>query len=107
VTEVRVLGDIDLLSVLVNGLPVSEDSDLVADLDLLKAPQLDNKKDTFLLVGVFSTSNNFKRRMAIRRSWMQYEAVRSGDVMVRFFTGLVSTNNTYTTYMIPLKSFVI
>lgn len=91
VTEVRVYGDLDLLSIFVNGLPVSEDLDLLADLDLLKAPQLDTKKEIFLLVGVFSTANNFKRRMAIRRSWMQYEAVRSGYVVVRFFTGLVST----------------
>jgi len=26
--------------------------------------------------------------MALRRTWMQYEAVRSGDVVVRFFSGL-------------------
>lgn len=106
-TEVRVLGDLDLLSVFVNGLPVSEDSDFIADLELLRAPQFDSKKEIFLLVGVFSTANNFKRRMAIRRSWMQYEAVRSGDVVVRFFTGLVSAKILTLTNMISLISFSV
>lgn len=89
VAEVKVSGDLELLSFLANGLPVSEDIDM-ASVAVLKAPPLP-KKRTFLLVGVFSTGNNFKRRMALRRTWMQYEAVRSGDVVVRFFTGLVSS----------------
>ncbi|KAM0846347.1 hypothetical protein ACQ4PT_055722 [Festuca glaucescens] len=59
----------------------------MASVELLKAPPLP-KKRIFLLVGVFSTGNNFKRRMALRRTWMQYESVRSGEVAVRFFTGL-------------------
>ncbi|KAJ1283626.1 hypothetical protein BS78_03G142500 [Paspalum vaginatum] len=86
VAEVKIYGDLELLSFLANGLPVSEDVDM-ASVAFLKAPPL-LKKQTFLLVGVFSTGNNFKRRMALRRTWMQYEAVRSGDVVVRFFTGL-------------------
>nr|XP_027118560.1 beta-1,3-galactosyltransferase GALT1-like [Coffea arabica] len=32
--------------------------------------------------------NNFKRRMAVRRTWMQYGPVRSGTIAVRFFVGL-------------------
>uniref|UniRef100_A0ACD5VL31 Uncharacterized protein n=1 Tax=Avena sativa TaxID=4498 RepID=A0ACD5VL31_AVESA len=86
VAEVKVSGDLELLSILANGLPVSEDVDM-ASVELLKAPPLP-KKRIFLLVGVFSTGNNFKRRMALRRTWMQYESVRSGEVAVRFFTGL-------------------
>jgi len=86
IAEVKVSGDLELLSLLANGLPVSEEIDM-ASVALLKAPPLP-KKRTFLLVGVFSTGNNFKRRMALRRTWMQYEAVRSGDVVVRFFSGL-------------------
>nr|CAB3473051.1 unnamed protein product [Digitaria exilis] len=86
IAEVKVSGDLELLSFLANGLPVSEEIDM-ASVALLKAPLL-LKKRTFLLVGVFSTGNNFKRRMALRRTWMQYEAVRSGDVVVRFFAGL-------------------
>ena len=82
-------GDLDLMSVLVNGLPVSEDLDLIGDVQRLKASPLP-KRRLLMLVGVFSTGNNFERRMALRRSWMQYEAVRAGDVAVRFITGLVS-----------------
>lgn len=89
VTEVKVAGGLDVLSGLAKGLPVSEDHDLVVDVEHLKAPPL-LKKRLVMLVGVFSTGNNFERRMALRRAWMQYEAVRSGDVAVRFFIGLVS-----------------
>ncbi|KAJ0980554.1 hypothetical protein J5N97_008809 [Dioscorea zingiberensis] len=87
VSRVRLEGDLELLSCIANGLPVSEDIDLVGDVESLRAPPLP-KKRLLMLVGVFSTGNNFERRMALRRSWMQYEAVRSGDVAVRFFTGL-------------------
>ncbi|PQM34060.1 hydroxyproline O-galactosyltransferase GALT3 [Prunus yedoensis var. nudiflora] len=87
VTKVKVAGGLDLLSALAKGLPVSEDHDLVVDVEHLKAPAT-LKKRLLMLVGVFSTGNNFERRMALRRAWMQYEAVRSGDVAVRFFIGL-------------------
>ncbi|KAL6292907.1 hypothetical protein ACE6H2_001049 [Prunus campanulata] len=87
VTKVKVAGGLDLLSALAKGLPVSEDHDLVVDVELLKAPAT-LKKRLLMLIGVFSTGNNFERRMALRRAWMQYEAVRSGDVAVRFFIGL-------------------
>lgn len=88
VSKVRVAGGLDLLSALAKGLPVSEDHDLV-DVEHLRAPPT-SKKRLLMLVGVFSTGNNFERRMALRRAWMQYKAVRSGDVAVRFFIGLVS-----------------
>lgn len=89
VSGVKMTGGLDLLSSLAKDLPVSEDLDMVFDVEHLKAPLLP-KKRIVLLVGVFSTGNNFERRMALRRSWMQYEAVRSGNVAVRFFIGLVS-----------------
>lgn len=82
-------GGLNVLSALAKGLPVSEDRDLVIDVEHLKAPPIPRKR-LVMLVGVFSTGNNFERRMALRRSWMQYEAVRSGDVAVRFLIGLVS-----------------
>ncbi|KAM7277891.1 hypothetical protein ACFE04_005025 [Oxalis oulophora] len=87
VNGVKVAGGLDLLSVLAKGLPVTEDHDLVVDAESLKAPPISRKK-LVMLVAVFSTGNNFERRMALRRSWMQYEAVRSGDVAVRFIIGL-------------------
>ncbi|CAN0915622.1 Hydroxyproline O-galactosyltransferase GALT3 [Linum grandiflorum] len=87
VSRVKVSGSFDVLSALAKGLPVPEDHDLVADIEHLKAPP-SGKKRLVMLVGVFSTGNNFQRRMALRKTWMQYEAVRSGKVAVRFFIGL-------------------
>lgn len=86
VSDIKVTGGLDLLSALATGLPVSEDLDLI-DIERLKAPLLPRKR-IIMLIGVFSTGNNFERRMALRRSWMQYEVVRSGQVAVRFFVGL-------------------
>lgn len=86
VGEVRIAGDIKLLSVIASGLPTTEDFEHVTDLKILKAPPVDKFVDLF--IGIFSTANNFKQRMAVRRTWMQYDAVRSGNVVVRFFVGL-------------------
>lgn len=87
VSRVKVTGGVDILSALARGLPVPEDNDLVVDVEHLKAPPVTRKR-LVMLIGIFSTGNNFERRMALRRSWMQYEAARSGDVAVRFFIGL-------------------
>ena len=89
VSEVRISGDLNLISVVASGLPTSEDSEHAIDLELLKSAPLSPKRTLDLFIGVFSTANNFKRRMAVRRTWMQYAAVRSGAVAVRFFVGLV------------------
>lgn len=89
VNRVDVKGSLTAVSILAKGLPVTEDVDLLADAQRLKAASLSNKS-LLLLIGVFSSGNNFERRMAIRRTWMQYDAVRSGEVAVRFFIGLVS-----------------
>ncbi|CAN8260271.1 unnamed protein product [Cochlearia groenlandica] len=87
VGAVKISGGLKLLSALATRLPVL---DAHASLDIeekLKAPSLSGTRIT-LLVGVFSTGNNFKRRMALRRTWMQYDAVRYGKVVVRFLIGL-------------------
>uniref|UniRef100_A0A7N0UJZ7 Galectin domain-containing protein n=1 Tax=Kalanchoe fedtschenkoi TaxID=63787 RepID=A0A7N0UJZ7_KALFE len=91
VSEVEVVGNLTILSGFAKDLPVSEDFDLIMDIKQLKAPPVP-KKRLLMLVGVFSTGNNFKRRMALRRTWMQYPAVRSGNVAVRFFIGLHKNN---------------
>ncbi|CAI9290683.1 unnamed protein product [Lactuca saligna] len=89
VSGVRLKGGLHIISTLAKGLPVSENLDMAIDLEELKAPLISNKsKRLLLLIGVFSSGNNFERRMALRRSWMKYEAVRSGVVAVRFFIGL-------------------
>jgi len=89
VSEVRISGDIKLISVLASGLPTSEELEHVIDLEVLKSPAMPIHKPVDLFIGVFSTANNFKRRMAVRRTWMQYDVVKSGRVVVRFFVGLV------------------
>ena len=88
VNNVRLKGNVKPISILSTNLPTLED---IADvgLEFLEAPRLLPKRRTKLFIGVFSTANNFDRRMAVRRSWMQYETVRSGDVTVRFFVGQV------------------
>ncbi|KAE8716096.1 Beta-1,3-galactosyltransferase 15 [Hibiscus syriacus] len=88
VSEVRISGDVKLISVLASGLPTSEDSDHTVDIEALKSVPLSLHRPVDLFIGVFSTANNFKRRMAVRRTWMQYPEVRSGMVVVRFFVGL-------------------
>ncbi|XP_020594595.1 hydroxyproline O-galactosyltransferase GALT3-like, partial [Phalaenopsis equestris] len=87
VSGVKVEGALEVLSCFANGLPFSEDLALAGDVEKLKAPKI-AKRRVFMLVGVFSSGNNFARRQAIRRSWMQYETVRSGEVAVRFVIGL-------------------
>ncbi|CAA7401936.1 unnamed protein product [Spirodela intermedia] len=88
VSEVRISGDFKAISVLSVGLPTSEDLEHVADFKILRSPPLPLRKPLSLFIGVVSTANNFKRRMAVRRSWMQFDAVKSGRVAVRFFVGL-------------------
>ncbi|XP_061991708.1 beta-1,3-galactosyltransferase GALT1 [Rosa rugosa] len=88
VSEVRISGDLQLISVLASGLPTSEDSEHIVNLEELKSAPLSLHKQLDLFIGVFSTANNFKRRMAVRRTWMQYAPVKSGAASVRFFVGL-------------------
>lgn len=88
VSEIKISGDLKLVSVLASGLPTSEDSEHIINLEALKAVPLSPRRPLDLFIGVFSTANNFKRRMAVRRTWMQYPAVRSGTAAVRFFVGL-------------------
>ncbi|KAG6534862.1 hypothetical protein ZIOFF_008768 [Zingiber officinale] len=90
VSEVRITGDIKLISVLSSGLPTLEDFKHVKDLDIIKSQPIPLHKPVKLFIGVFSTANNFRHRMAIRRTWKQYEAIRSGSVAVQFFVGLTN-----------------
>ncbi|KAF7828048.1 beta-1,3-galactosyltransferase GALT1 [Senna tora] len=88
VSEMRISGDIKLISVLASSLPTSEDTEHIIDLESLKSSPLSVQTPLDLLIGVFSTANNFKRRMAVRRTWLQYNAVRYNTAAVRFFVGL-------------------
>lgn len=107
VSEVRISGDIKLISVVASGLPTSEDLEHIVDLETLRSVPLPPRQPVDFLIGVFSTANNFKRRMAVRRTWMQYSAVRSGAVAVRFFVGLVGSICTFLISPIFFSSFII
>jgi beta-1,3-galactosyltransferase len=88
VTEVRISGDFNLASAIASALPTSEDLEN-SSLEMLKSSPIPYGNNVDLLFGIFSTANNFKRRMTIPRTWMQYDAVRQAVVAVRFFVGLV------------------
>ena len=68
VGEVRIEGDIKLLSVLASGLATTEDFEHVTDLEILKAPPVPTDKSVDLFIGKFSTTNNFKSRTAVQRT---------------------------------------
>lgn len=42
-----------------------------------------------LFIGILSATNHFAERMAIRKTWMQFPAIQSGNVVARFFVALV------------------
>lgn len=86
VNSLRIKGDLQTSSVIVNGLPISDDASVIPDLKVIRAPKLPKKATLF--IGVFSSNSNFVRRMAVRRTWMQYPEVRNRTVVVRFFVGL-------------------
>lgn len=95
VSEVRISGDLELISVLASGLPTSEGLDDVVDITELRSAPLEQHQPLDLFIGVFSTANNFRQRMAVRRAWMQYPNVKNETVAVRFFVGLVSTISSF------------
>lgn len=85
-------GDVDIDSVFAASLPTSHPSFAPQrHLDMSnrwKAPPLlDQPVDMF--IGILSAGNHFAERMAIRRSWMQHQLIRSSNVVARFFVALV------------------
>ncbi|KAG9449633.1 hypothetical protein H6P81_009598 [Aristolochia fimbriata] len=41
-----------------------------------------------LFVGILSAGNHFAERMAVRKSWLQYNQIKSSNVVARFFVAL-------------------
>lgn len=48
------------------------------------------KGPILMFIGILSATNHFAERMAIRKTWMQSSAIKSSDVVARFFVALVS-----------------
>lgn len=92
-TGLSLNGDIDVDSVFAASLPATHPNFAPQrHLDMSnrwKAPPLlDQPVDMF--IGILSAGNHFAERMAIRKSWMQHQLIRSSNVVARFFVALVS-----------------
>lgn len=48
-----------------------------------------------LFIGILSATNHFAERMAVRKTWMQSSAIKSSNVVVRFFVALVRSPNLF------------
>lgn len=91
-TGLAIKGDVDVHSVHATSLPTSHPSfspQRVLDfLEQWKSRPLP-LKSIQLFIGVLSATNHFAERMAVRKTWMQSSAIRSLNVVVRFFVALV------------------
>ncbi|KAH6756379.1 Galactosyltransferase family protein [Perilla frutescens var. hirtella] len=87
-TGLFISGDIEVHSIVVAGLPTSHPSTAPRKhLDMSvqwKAPSLPTEP-VDLFIGILSAGNHFAERMAVRKSWMQYDLVKSANVVARFF----------------------
>nr|KJB08378.1 hypothetical protein B456_001G079300 [Gossypium raimondii] len=90
-TGLTLNGDIDVHAVFASSLPTSHPSDATQkNLEMSnqwKAPPLPGQP-VDLFIGILSAGNHFAERMAIRKSWMQHNLVKSSIVHVRFFVAV-------------------
>lgn len=91
-TGLAIKGDVDVHSVYATSLPTSHPSfsphRVLEFSEKWKVNPLPKSKVP-LFVGVLSAPNHFAERMAVRKTWMQASAIKSSDVIVRFFVALV------------------
>lgn len=91
-TGLAIKGDVDVDSVYATCLPTSHPSfspQRVLEMSAKwKAPPL-SRSPIRLFIGILSATNHFAERMAVRKTWMQSQAIKSMDVVVRFFVALV------------------
>ncbi|XP_076951454.1 hydroxyproline O-galactosyltransferase GALT2-like [Bidens hawaiensis] len=90
-TGLAVKGDVDVHSVYATSLPTSHPSfspqRVIEMSEKWKAKPLPRHR-TRVFIGILFATNHFAERMAIRKTWMQSSAVKSSDVVVRFFVAL-------------------
>ncbi|KAL6991573.1 Hydroxyproline O-galactosyltransferase galt2 [Sarracenia purpurea var. burkii] len=91
-TGLAIKGDVDVHSVYATSLPTSHPSfspqrvlEMSAKWKALPLP----RSPIRLFIGVLSATNHFAERMAVRKTWMQSPAIKSLNVVVRFFVALV------------------
>ncbi|XP_020575109.1 hydroxyproline O-galactosyltransferase GALT2-like [Phalaenopsis equestris] len=89
--SIAIKGNVDVHSVFASSLPSSHPSfsrQQVLELsESWKSGPLP-KQPIVLFVGILSAANHFAERMAIRRTWMQYSAIKLSNVVARFFVAL-------------------
>lgn len=90
-TGLSIKGDVDVHSIFAASLPASHPSFAPQmHLELLpqwKAPPILNL-NVELFIGILSAGNHFAERMAVRKSWMQHNRIKSSHVVARFFVAL-------------------
>ncbi|XP_076896654.1 hydroxyproline O-galactosyltransferase GALT2-like [Bidens hawaiensis] len=90
-TGLAVKGDVDVHSVYATSLPTSHPNfspqRVIEMSEKWKAKPLP-RHHIRVFIGILSATNHFAERMAIRKTWMQSSAVKSSDVVVRFFVAL-------------------
>lgn len=90
-TGLAIKGDVDVHQVYATSLPTSHPSfspkRVLEMSEKWKAHPLP-ERPVRLFVGVLSATNHFAERMAIRKTWMQSAAIKSSDVVARFFVAL-------------------
>ncbi|KAK9675746.1 hypothetical protein RND81_11G027800 [Saponaria officinalis] len=87
----NVYGDVDVHSVFVGSLPTSHPRTAPRRyLEMStewKARPVPNKP-VVMFIGVISAADHFAERMAVRKSWMQHDLIKSSQVVARFFVAL-------------------
>lgn len=90
-TGLVVKGDLDVHSIYATSIPTSHPS-----FSPQRALEMSSKWKAKslprsllqLFIGVLSATNHFAERMAVRKTWMQHSAIKSSNVVVRFFVAL-------------------
>ncbi|KAD3068896.1 hypothetical protein R6Q59_017106 [Mikania micrantha] len=90
-TGLAIKGDVDVHSVFATSLPTSHPSfspqRVIEMSEIWKAKPLP-RHHIRVFIGILSATNHFAERMAIRKTWMQSSAIKTSDVVVRFFVAL-------------------
>ncbi|XP_058071552.1 hydroxyproline O-galactosyltransferase GALT2-like isoform X2 [Magnolia sinica] len=90
-TGLVVNGDVDVHSIYATSLPISHPSFSLQQLlemsEQWKSHPLQGSP-AYLFIGILSATNHFAERMAIRKTWMQFDAIKSLQVVARFFVAL-------------------
>lgn len=90
-TGLTLNGDVDVHSIFATSLPTAHPSFApqkhLEMSDKWRAPALPiGQVDLF--IGILSAGNHFAERMAVRKTWMQHNSIKSSSVVARFFVAL-------------------